>query len=161
VQTLNGLAHVDYKQPGSYSYAELFATARKLRVSAKDAEELLRRLVFNIVTRNHDDHAKNFAFILTDNKWQLSPAYDLAYSYKPGSKWVSSHWMNLNGKRDHFTRKDLYSLEKLVPSFTKQKIDKIIDKTIEHVSGWKRLARENAVPVFLIEEIDSNLRLTI
>jgi len=67
----------------------------------------------------------------------------------------------LNGKRDHFTRKDLYSLEKLVPSFTKQKFDKIIDKTIEHVSGWKRLARENAVPVFLIEEIDSNLRLTI
>jgi len=161
VQTLNGLAHVDYKQPGSYSYAELFATARKLRVSAKDAEELLRRLVFNIVTRNHDDHAKNFAFLLIDNKWQLSPAYDLAYSYKPGSKWVSIHWMSLNGKRDNFTRKDLYSLEKLVPSFTKQKIDKIIDKTIEHVSGWKRLARENAVPVFLIEEIDSNLRLTI
>jgi len=161
VQTLNGLAHVDYKQPGSYSYAELFATARKLRVSAKDAEELLRRLVFNIVTRNHDDHAKNFAFLLIDNKWQLSPAYDLAYSYKPGSKWVSIHWMSLNGKRDNFTRKDLYSLEKLVPSFTKQKIDKIIDKTIEHVSGWKWLARENSVPLFLIKEIDSNLRLSI
>ncbi len=161
VQTLNGLAHVDYKQPGSYSYAELFAIARKLRVSAKDAEELLRRLVFNIVARNHDDHSKNFAFLLIDNKWRLSPAYDLVYSYKPGSKWVNSHWMSLNGKRDDFTREDFYSLEKLVPSFTKQKIDKIIDKTIEHVSTWKMLAKANAVPEFLIKEIDSNLRLSI
>jgi serine/threonine-protein kinase HipA len=161
VQTLNGLAHIDYKQPGSYSYAELFAVARKLRVSAKDAEELLRRLVFNIVARNHDDHAKNFAFLLIDNKWQLSPAYDLAYSYKPGSKWVNSHWMSLNGKRDNFTREDLYSLKKLVPSFTQQKIDKIIDKTIEHASNWKVLAKANAVPEFLIKEIDANLRLSI
>jgi len=161
MQTLNGLAHVDYKQPGSYSYAELFATARKLRVSAKDAEELLRRLVFNIVTRNHDDHAKNFAFLLIENKWRLSPAYDLAYSYKPGSKWVSSHWMNLNGKRDNFTREDLYSLEKLVPNFTQKRIDMVIDKTIEHVSNWKGLAKENAVPMLLIKEIDSNLRLSI
>jgi serine/threonine-protein kinase HipA len=161
VQTLNGLAHVDYKQPGSYSYAELFAIARKLRVSAKDAEELLRRLIFNIVARNHDDHSKNFSFLLIDNKWQLSPAYDLAYSYKPGSRWVNSHWMSLNGKRDDFTREDVYSLEKLVPSFTQQKIDKMIDKTIEHVSNWKMLANANAVPVFLIKEINSNLRLSI
>jgi len=161
MQTLNGLAHVDYKQPGSYSYAELFAVARKLRVSAKDAEELLRRLVFNIVARNHDDHSKNFAFLLIDNKWQLSPAYDLAYSYKPGSKWVNSHWMSLNGKRDNFTREDIYSLEKLVPSFTKPKINKIINKTIEHVANWQMLAKENAVPAFLIKEIDANLHLSI
>jgi len=152
---------INIMQPGSYSYAELFAVARKLRVSAKDAEELLRRLVFNIVARNHDDHSKNFAFLLIDNKWQLSPAYDLAYSYKPGSKWVNSHWMSLNGKRDNFTREDIYSLEKLVPSFTKPKINKIINKTIEHVANWQMLAKENAVPAFLIKEIDANLHLSI
>lgn len=161
VQTLNGLTHVDYKQPGTYSYAELFATARKLRVSAVDAEELLRRLVFNVVARNHDDHSKNFAFTLIDNKWRLSPAYDLAYSYKPGSEWVNSHWMSLNGKRDDFTREDFYSLENLVPIFSRQKIDNIIDKTIEHVSNWALLAKANAVPECLIKEIDSNLRLSI
>jgi len=161
MQTLNGLAHVDYRQPGSYSYAELFAIARKLRVSAMDAQELLKRLVFNIVARNHDDHSKNFAFLLVENKWQLSPAYDLAYSYKPGSKWVNSHWMTLNGKRDDFNREDLYSLQKLVPSFTKPKIDKLIDKTVEHVAQWRKLAKNNDVPEFLIKEIDSNLRLSI
>lgn len=159
VQTLNGLSHIDYKKPGSYSYAELFSTARKLRVSAKDAEELLRRLVFNIVARNHDDHSKNFAFMLSDKRWKLSPAYDLAYSYKPGSKWVNSHWMSLNGKRDDFTREDFYSLETMVPRFSKQKIDQVIDQTIEHVSTWRSLARENHVPEFLAEEIETNLRL--
>lgn len=161
VQTLNGLAHIDYKKPGSYSYAEIFSIARKLRVSAKDAEELLRRLVFNIVARNHDDHSKNFAFMLVDNKWKLTPAYDLAYSYKPGSKWVNSHWMSLNGKREDFTREDIYSLEKLIPGFSRKKIDLVIDNTVEHVSQWPSLAKSNNVPGFLVKEIDSNLRLKI
>ena len=161
VQTLNGLAHVDYKKPGSYSYAEVFSTARKLRISATDAEELLRRLVFNVVARNHDDHSKNFSLMLVDKKWKLTPAYDLAYSYKPGSKWVNSHWMSLNGKRDDFTREDFYSLETLVPIFSKKKIDQVIDKTIEQVSQWSTLAKENNVPVLLVKKIDSNLRLKL
>ncbi len=161
VQTLNGLAHVDYKKPGEFSYAELFSVARKLRVPAKDADELLKRLVFNIVARNHDDHSKNFAFMLIDKQWKLSPAYDLAYSYKPGSKWVNSHWMSLNGVRDNFTREDIYSLEKLVPRFSRKKIDLLIDETVEHVSQWAALAKENHVPKFLIEEINAHLRLTL
>ena len=161
VQTLNGLAHVDYKQPGSYSYAELFSIARQLRVPAKDAEELLRRLVFNIVVRNHDDHSKNFAFMLIDKQWRLSPAYDLAYSYKPGSKWVNSHWMTLNGKRDDFNREDFYSLEKLIPNFTRKRIDQVIDKTVDNVSQWPNLAEENDVPKLLAKEINSNLRLKL
>jgi serine/threonine-protein kinase HipA len=161
IQTLNGLAHVDYKKPGSYSYAELFGIARQLRVSAKDAEQLLKRMVFNIVARNHDDHSKNFAFMLVDNKWRLSPAYDLAYSYRPGSKWVNSHWMSLNGKRDDFTREDVYSLQKLVPKFSRKFIDQSIDETLEHVSRWSTLARQNAVPDLLAQEIGPNLRLKL
>ncbi len=160
VQTLNAIAHVDYKKPGSFSYAELFATARQLKLSAKDAEQLFKRMVFNVVARNHDDHAKNFAFILTaDNQWQLSPAYDLAYSYKPGSPWVNSHWMSLNGKRDDFSRSDFYSLEKLSPLFSRKKIDTMIDETIEQVSKWRELAADNEVPKTLIDEVAANLRL--
>ena len=161
VQTLNGLAHVDYKKPGSFSYAEIFSTARKLRVSAKDAEDLLRRLVFNVVARNHDDHSKNFAFMLVDNQWKLSPAYDLAYSYKPGSKWVNSHWMTLNGKRDDFTRDDFYSLETLIPSFSRKKINQVIDNTVEQISHWPTLAQDHNVPPALAKEIYSNLRLKL
>ncbi len=161
VQTLNGLAHVDYKKPGSFSYAELFGVARQLKLSAIEAEQLLKRMTFNIIARNHDDHAKNFAFLLQNNKWRLAPAYDLAYSYKPGSKWVNTHWMTLNGKRDDFTRDDFYSLEKLSPIFNKKKIDNIIDSTIEHVSAWPQLAKQWDVPKSLIEEIQGNLRLGV
>lgn len=160
-QTLNGLAHVDYKKPGAFSYAELFGIARQLKLSAVEAEQLFKRMTFNIIARNHDDHSKNFAFILKKDKWSLAPAYDLAYSYKPGSKWVNSHWMSLNGKRDNFTRSDFYSLEKLSPVFNKKKIDDIIDATIEHVSTWRQLAEEWDVPKTLIDEIQENLRLDI
>lgn len=161
VQTLNGLAHVDYKQPGSFSYAEVFAVARDLRLSAIEAEQIFRRMVFNIVARNHDDHAKNFAFLLKDNRWTLAPAYDLAYSYKPGSPWVNSHWMSLNGKRDGFTRSDFYSLETMSPLFSRRKIQDILEETTEAVSQWRRLAEENQVPATLIDEVESNLRLII
>lgn len=161
VQTLNGLAHVDYKKPGVFSYAELFGVARALDLSALEAEQLFKRMTFNIIARNHDDHSKNFAFILKNNRWSLAPAYDLAYSYKPNSQWVSCHWMSLNGKRDHFTRDDFYSLEKLSPIFSKRKIDHIIDATIEHVSNWPQLAKEWDVPKPLIDDIQHNLRLNI
>lgn len=161
VQTLNGLAHVDYKKPGSFSYAELFGIARQLKLSATEAQQLFKRMVFNIVARNHDDHAKNFAFLLNDKKWQLAPAYDLAYSYKPGSKWVNSHWMTLNGKRDDFTREDFYSLEKVSSLFTRNYINQTIDETIEQVSNWRKLATENEVPEVLVKEVEANLRLNI
>ncbi|HCR95995.1 MULTISPECIES: type II toxin-antitoxin system HipA family toxin [Halomonas] len=161
VQTLNGIAHVDYNKPGSFSYAELFGIARQLRLSAEEADQLFRRMVFNIVARNHDDHAKNFAFILKKERWALAPAYDLAYSYKPGSRWINNHWMSLNGKRDHFTRDDFYSLEKLSPRFTRSKINAMIDETVEHVAQWNVLANEHGVPASLIDEVASHLRLKL
>lgn len=162
VQTLNGLAHVNYKEPGSYSYAQIFGVARQLRLPATDAEQLFRRMVFNIVARNHDDHSKNFAFLMNENnKWQLAPAYDIAFSYKPGSKWVNSHWMGLNGKRDNFDRNDFKSLSQVSPMFTPKYIDNVIDEVIEVVSHWPQLAAEQGVPNNLIQLIRENLRLAI
>ena len=164
IQTLNGLAHIDYRRPGLYSYAELFGVARDLDLDKEEAIQLYRRMVFNIIARNHDDHAKNFSFLLNEennNRWELSPAYDLAYSYKPGSKWVDQHWMSLNGKRDHFTREDFYSLEPVSHLFTRTFADEVIDKTIEAVSHWREHSKEHQVPSSLTREIASNLRLNI
>ena len=122
--------------------------------------QLFRRMVFNVISRNHDDHAKNFAFLLDENSaWQLAPAYDLAYSYKPDSHWVSKHWMTLNGKQDNFTRDDFYSFEKLSPIFSKRKIDDVLNNTIEVVSKWNKLAAEQQVPSSLTKEVSQNLRL--
>ena len=162
IQTLNGLTHVSFRQAGSYSYAELFAVARQLNLDAEDAMQLFRRMVFNVVARNHDDHSKNFGFMLSDeNRWQLCPAYDLAYSYKPGSPWVHSHWMQLNGKRDSFIREDFYSFETLSPLFSRKKIDLVIDETVEQVSQWKKRAKKHGVFMPLITLIESNLRLKL
>ncbi|WP_019615356.1 type II toxin-antitoxin system HipA family toxin [Psychromonas ossibalaenae] len=162
VQTLNGIAHISYKQPGSFSYEELISVARQLKLSPAEAMQIFKRMVFNVIARNHDDHSKNFAFMLnSEEKWQLSPAYDLAYSYKAGSKWVNSHWMTLAGKRDSFVRKDFYGFERLSPIFSRSKINEIIDQTIEMVSKWKALAIENEVPKSLIDEVHNNLRLDI
>ncbi len=162
VQTLNGLAHISYRRAGSYSYAELFATARELGLGADDAMQIFRRMVFNIVARNHDDHSKNIAFMLDDqHNWRLAPAYDLAYSYRPGSHWVGSHWMKLNGKRDDFAREDFYSLEKLSPLFGRRMIDRAIEETVEHVSRWNDLAAEHGVPPTLLKTVGENLRLSL
>lgn len=162
VQTLNGIAHISFKQVGSYSYAELFNVARQLRLSAQEAEQIFKRMIFNVVARNHDDHSKNWAFMFDQEKnWRLSPAYDLAYSYKPGSRWVNSHWMSINGKRDNFERADFYTFTKLSPIFNKRKIDRIIDNTIEHVSTWSSLAKQHNVPKTLMKEIHKNHRLTL
>lgn len=161
-QTLNGMAHISYKYPGSFSYEELISVVRQLKLSPEEAMQIFKRMVFNVIARNHDDHSKNFSFTLnSDEVWQLSPAYDIAYSYKPGNKWVNSHWMSLAGKRDDFVRQDFYGFERLSPIFTKSKINNIIDKTSYEVSKWKSLAIENDVPKSLIDEVNGNLRLEI
>lgn len=157
-QSLCAMDHADYKQPGHYSYEQLFSLMRVLRQSKSDALELYRRMVFNIVARNHDDHTKNFGFILNEDfQWKLAPAFDIAYSYKPGSPWVNSHQLSLNGKRDHFTREDL-----LIPAASfKKEANLIIDEVIEVVSQWPEFAKTAGVFPAFIAEIQKNLRLKI
>ena len=141
-QSLCAIDHADYRMPGYYSYEQLFSLMRSMRLSRAQALELYRRMVFNIVARNHDDHTKNFGFILNEqHNWELSPAFDMAYSYKPGSKWLNSHQMSLNGKRDDFTRKDLLApAEKF-----KKEANQIIDEVVEIISQWPKYAKEAGV----------------
>jgi len=162
IQTLNAIAHISYKRPGTYSYEALFALARQLGLSADEAKELFRRMVFNIIARNHDDHSKNFTFMMNqDGNWSLSPAYDVVYSYAEGNRWIDVHWMTLNGKRDDFVRADLHALGTISPMFTRKFIDEVIEETKDSVSQWRRLATDNAVPQHLISRVESNLRIDI
>ena len=121
-QSLCAMDHADYKKPGQYSYEQLFTLARKLNLPRYDAEQIYRRMVFNVIARNHDDHTKNFGFLL-DNpaaKWRLAPAFDVAYSYRPGSPWVNSHQMSINGKREGFSRADLLAVAGQIREFQKK-----------------------------------------
>ncbi|MCX7555146.1 type II toxin-antitoxin system HipA family toxin [Marinicella sp. S1101] len=159
--SLCGMAHADYKQPSLFSYEELLSVARQLRLPRADAIEIFRRMVFNVVARNHDDHTKNFGFLLTDRNasWRLAPAFDVAYSYKPGSPWVNSHQMSLNGKRDDFQREDLLAVAQLIGNFGSA--NEIIDEVLEVVSGWHKFAKEVEVDALFANNIHENLRLDI
>lgn len=162
--SLCGMDHSDYKKPGTYSYEQLFAVARRLRLARQEAIEIFRRMVFNVVARNQDDHAKNFAFLLdqTDLKWRLSPAYDIAYSYRKDSYWVNSHQISLNGKRDDFSREDLYAVaQACIGHFSRKNADEIIDRVVDVVADWDRYAQEVGVFPVLRKEISKNLRLKL
>lgn len=164
VQTLNGLAHVSFRRVGQFSYEELFQVMRRLGLPMADAEQMFRRMVFNVVARNHDDHAKNIAFLLDPDAghvWRLAPAYDLAYSYKPGSPWVSAHAMSLNGKRDNFVRDDFHAFERVSRRFTRRWIDTVIDEVKTAVAAWPVLARDAGVPDSLVALVAGHLRLSV
>ena len=161
-QSLCAMDHADFKMPGYYSYEQLFAVARQLRLSRAEAIEIYRRMVFNIVARNHDDHSKNFGFILPGPRaqWQLAPAFDVAYSYKPGSPWVNSHQLSVNGKRDNFNRDDLLITAKLISNFTKE-AKLIIEQIQSTVSQWQQYAERSGVPDAFTQEIKQHLRLSL
>ena len=98
MQTLCAIAHFDYRLLRAYSYEQAFTVMRGLRLSYKEAQEMFRRMVFNVVVRNQDDHTKNISFLMDrDGKWRLSPAYDMGYAYNPDGQWTSAHQMSING----------------------------------------------------------------
>jgi serine/threonine-protein kinase HipA len=158
-QSLCAMDHADYKRPGEYSYEQLLSLMRKLKFPREDALELFRRMVFNVVARNHDDHTKNFGFVFNHSDgWRLAPAFDVAYSYKPDSPWVNSHQLSINGKRDHFERADLLAV---ASSNMQSDARNIIDRVIEVVSDWRNYAKKAAVFPKLSQRIEENLRLSI
>jgi len=160
MQTLCGIAHYDFNDIGSTSYEQLFQIMRWLRLGVDEATQMFRRMVFNIVARNQDDHTKNIAFLLDEKKWwRLSPAYDLAYSYNPNiGRNTNKHQMSINGKREQFTRKDLTDL---AYSLNIKKPNVIINEVIESVAAWHRIARSYGLDKKKIERIDSNLLLDL
>ncbi len=161
-QSLCAMAHADYKKPGQYSYEQLFSVARQLRLSRAEAVEIYRRMVFNIVARNHDDHTKNTGFLLAGprEQWQLAPAFDIAYSYKPGSPWVNSHQISLNGKRDNFVRDDLIQAASLISNFKKE-AKQIIEQILSVVSAWDTYAAKSEVSENFTNTIKQNLRTNL
>lgn len=155
--TLCALDHADFRKPGQYSYAEAFGVMRALRISRDGAEQFYRRMVFNLVARNQDDHTKNTAFMMdTDGTWYLTPAYDVSYSYLPGSFWVDTHQMTVNGKRNDFTLDDLLSVASQVRGMDARQI---IKEVCEAVAQWPRFAREAGVPATASERIGEAHRL--
>ncbi|MEX2124087.1 MAG: type II toxin-antitoxin system HipA family toxin [Woeseia sp.] len=161
MQSLAGLAHFDFNMAGACSYEQAFAVIRQLDLSMDEIEQQYRRMVFNIVARNQDDHVKNIAFLMDKSgQWALSPAFDVTYSYNPSGIWTSKHQMTVNGKRDNFDRDDLRSAARTA-IMKRGRADTIIDEVIAAVAGWRDYAHEAGVPTSWAEQIQANLRLEL
>lgn len=159
MQTLCGIAHYDYRLHRAYSYEQAFNVMRKLRLSYSEAKEMFRRIVFNVVIRNQDDHTKNISFLMEeDGKWHLSPAYDMGYAYNPDGGWTATHQMSINGKFDNITREDL--LELASHNNIKDAVT-IIDEVCEVASHWENIGKECDVPLEIIDAIKSNMVLRL
>ncbi len=157
MQTLCGIAHFDFNMAGAYSYEQAFAVMRKLRLSKAEATEQFRRMVFNVIARDQDDHTKNIAYIMgPDGRWKLSPAYDVIYSHNPSGKWTNQHQMSLNGKRDNFQLEDLIAVG---DSISLIKTDKVINEVFAAVERWPEFARQAGVNENTIKQISANHRL--
>lgn len=153
VQTFCAMRHYDFNEVKLYSYEELFETMRELGLTYPEAQELFRRMVFNVVSKNCDDHTKNFAFLMDKTgEWRLSPAYDVCHAYRPGSDWVSQHALSINGKRKNFTREDLLSIGR---SMNIKNSISIINDVLEVCSSWDTYADEVQVDEKLRDAIKS------
>ena len=145
VQTYCALAHADRNPPGAAHYEGLFATARALGLGQDALDQLFLRMVFNLVTRNQDDHTKNHAFLMDGHgRWRLAPAYDLCFSYKPGSRWIDQHQLCCNGKRDGFTRDDLVQAARAAD--LKRPLAHFLDPVREAVEKLPAIAADIGLP---------------
>ncbi len=161
LQSLCAMEHFDFKKPGAHSYEQALRTIRKLDMPMATIEEQFRRMTFNIIGRNQDDHVKNIAFLMDKSgNWSLSPAFDMTYSYNPQGDWTSRHQMSLNSKRDDFTIDDFKTCAKN-SSMKRGQAEEIVDEVQTAVLQWKQFADKTGVPPVVAEGISKTQRTDI
>lgn len=159
MQSLAALAHFNFNDPRAHSYEQAFVVMRQLQLPQSQITQQFRRAIFNIVARNQDDHVKNIAFLMDRNgTWQLSPAFDISYSYNPDGPWTSQHQMSLAGKRDDFTVSDLIEGGRAA-DLSQHMVANMIEEVTETVSRWRAFAQQAGVKADLINGIEETLRL--
>jgi len=160
MQSLCALAHFDFNQAGAYGYEQALLAIRQLDLPMAAVEEQFRRMVFNIVARNQDDHVKNIAFLMDkQGRWSLAPGFDVTYSFNPSGSWTAMHQMTLNGKRDEFTMADFDACAK--SSLMKRgRARTIIEEVSAAVARWPEFATEARVSDEWREKIQKSHRLS-
>lgn len=161
MQSLCALAHFDFNQAGAYAYEQALLVIRQLNLPMAAVEEQFRRMVFNLMARNQDDHVKNIAFLMDQaGQWSLAPAFDVTYSYNPGGIWTDRHQMTLNGKRDGFTLADFRACARAA-MMKRGRAETIIEEVRAAVERWREFAAEADVGKEWRKQILQNLRLDL
>ena len=144
IQTLCAMQHLDFKQRSTHDYNQYFQAIRALRLPESALEEGFRRMVFNVLAANCDDHTKNLSFLMDESgQWRLSPAYDVTHAYNPKGEWTYQHLMSVNGKFQGITRADLEAVGDrfLIPGYRR-----IITTVVEAVRRWPGFAETAGLP---------------
>ena len=161
MQTLGGIEHVSYNEPGSYSYEQALLLLRRMGLGTPSVEQLFRRMVFNVVARNQDDHVKNISFLMDRRGvWSLAPAYDLTWAWQPGNLWLDSHQMSINGKRDGFTVADLREVARL-GGLKQGRAEAVLAEVSDAVVGWREIAAAVGLEDATTERIARSHRLAL
>ena len=161
MQSLCGLAHFDFNAAGAYSYEQALLTIRQLDLPMSAVEEQFRRMAFNIIARNQDDHVKNIAFLMDKSgQWSLSPAFDVTYSFNPSGAWTARHQMSMNAKQNAFTMEDFRACAKTA-SMKRGRAETIVEQVCAAVAAWEQYADDANVPASWRDQIQQNLRLDI
>ncbi|MGQ0828212.1 MAG: type II toxin-antitoxin system HipA family toxin [Bacteroidota bacterium] len=154
IHSLCGILGLDYNKIGEYSYEQYFMTARRLGLGINSIEEIFKRMVFNVLAHNCDDHTKNFSFMMDQNgQWSLSPAFDICYSYDRSNEWVNGHNMRVNNKRVGITHTDLMLVGE---KFNIKRRKEIFKKIKSVIDKFEIYAKENDVKKELISEVEKN-----
>lgn len=153
MQTLGALAHYDYNMPGVYSYEQAAHIIERLEIGQKAVEQFFRRMVFNIITRNQDDHVKNISFLMSrTGQWNLAPAYDITYANDMGNYWLAKHQMSMNGKTENFECEDFYACGKAM-NLSKARVKKICEEVKASTLLWEQCARDAFLEERDMEEV--------
>jgi serine/threonine-protein kinase HipA len=161
MQSLAALGHYDFNQAGAHSYEQAFQLMEQLGLDKSAAEQQFKRMAFNIVARNQDDHVKNIAFLMSrDGSWSLAPAFDVTYSYNPAGVWTSRHQMSMNGKRDGFTLDDFKSCA-AVASLKRGRAESIVAEVHDAVAEWPSFAAAAHVDERQTAQIRAALRINL
>jgi serine/threonine-protein kinase HipA len=161
MQSLCALAHFDFNHAGAYSYEQALLIIRQLNLPMETVEEQFRRMAFNIIARNQDDHVKNIAFLMTKaGRWSLAPAFDVTYSYNPDGDWTARHQMTMNAKRDGFTLADFRACAQSA-LMKRGRAEAIIEEVRAAVVKWPEYAEQAQVMKTWRQQIQRNLRLNL
>ena len=159
MQSLCAINHLPFDKTRIFGYEQTVQVMKKMNIGAQDIEQFFRRMVFNVMARNQDDHVKNISFLMNKNgKWTLSPAYDITYMYDPLGKWTNEHQMLVNGKSSNITLEDIISAGKNM-NISELKIKRIIEEVRNTVKQFEKYAHEAFLPKDIIEEIENNFVL--
>lgn len=157
VQTLCAMNHLDFRQRGTHAYAQLFLTISQLGLGDDAVSEAFRRMAFNVMARNCDDHTKNFSFLLHEGRsWELAPAYDVTHAYNQTGEWTYQHLMNVNGKFQGITRDDLLTD---ADRFSVRKPREILGEVRVAIENWSAFALEAGMEDTLRDRVARDFHL--